>query len=308
MAISELQARVAALAAEEAALRTAQGQKASSLEAAKFAERQRAAAAAAELAKLAELAAAARARAAEKGGELAEARRQLAVHQGIEEARRDPAWRDWNNAVGEGLPEEVLVKVAEKVVAQTEAGWAARLKEYGYSEEDIQEQMAKRKVDGNCLFVFALVGKGWRKAQLKVRGPLRARVESDVLLPGSVALAKWALAEGCPRYHSMAVTAAWYGHAELVKWLCGEGGFAMDEVLMSRAARSGNLELVQWLRGEGCPWDYWTCYWAVKQGHVEVLRWARANGCPWDAETGALAAAKLGYRELGDDFNLGLFQ
>ena len=34
-------------------------------------------------------------------------------------------WRDWAG----GLPDEVLGKVATKVVAQTEAGWAAHLKE-----------------------------------------------------------------------------------------------------------------------------------------------------------------------------------
>ena len=73
----------------------------------------------------------------------------------------------------------------------------------------------------------------------------------------------------------------------------------MNETVMNCAARSGNLELVQWLRGEGCPWDYWTCYWAVKKGHVEVLRWARENGCEWDAETRDRAAAELGYT---DDF------
>ena len=62
---------------------------------------------------------------------------------------------------------------------------------------------------------------------------------------------------------------------------------------------SGKLELVQWLRGEGCPWDWFTCHWAVKQGHVEVLRWARENGCPWSAGDRNLAAVKLGYT---DDF------
>ena len=126
--------------------------------------------------------------------------------------------RDWA-----GLPDEVLEKVAGKLVARTEAGWAARLKERYYSEELIQEQMAKRKRDGNCLYMFARVCKGWRKAQLKVGAPLRTRVESDVLLPGSVALVKWALAEGCPRENGngytipMALTAAKYGHLELVK-------------------------------------------------------------------------------------------
>ena len=97
----------------------------------------------------------------------------------------------------------------------------------------------------------------------------------------------------------MAWFAAQYGQVELVKWLCGEGGFAMDKKVMWRAARSGNLELVQWLRGEGYPWDYWTCSWAVEQGHVEVLRWARENGCPWKAFDRDYAAAELGYT---DDF------
>ena len=208
-------------------------------------------------------------------------------------------WRDWA-----GLPEDLLVKVAGKLVAQTEAGWAARLKEMNpdsWAEEKIQERMAERERDGNCLFIFALVCKGWRKAQLKVGGPLRTRVRSDVILPGSVALAKWALAEGCPRDDgdgfTMAHTAAWCGHLQLVKWLCGEGGFAMDEGVMEIAAMSGNLELVQWLRGEGCPWDWWTCSQAVNQGHVEVLRWARENGCPWEAPVRDRAAAELGYTD-----------
>ena len=133
------------------------------------------------------------------------------------------AWRDWAG----GLPAEVLVKVAGKVVAQTEAGWAAQLKEWGYSEEDIQERLAKMKREGNCLFVFARVCKPWRKAQLKVGAPLRTRVMSDVLMPGSMALVKWALAEGCPRDNgvvTLSLAAALFGHPELMKWLCGEGG------------------------------------------------------------------------------------
>ena len=91
--------------------------------------------------------------------------------------------------------------------------------------------------------------------------------------------------------------AASCGHLELVKWLCGEGGFEMDEGVAGWAAHGGNLELVQWLRGEGCPWNRWTCFNAVFGGHVEVLRWARENGCPWDAETRNEAAWKLGYKD-----------
>ena len=95
----------------------------------------------------------------------------------------------------------------------------------------------------------------------------------------------------------MAEAAARLGHLELVKWLCGEGGFAMDEDVMKCAARGGNLELVRWLRGEGCPWDAETCFYAVEGGHVEVLRLARETGCPWWASTRDKAAAELGYTD-----------
>ena len=186
--------------------------------------------------------------------------------------RPDPDWA--------GLPEDLLVKVAGKLVAQTEAGWAAWLKEGNpdyWTEERLQEQMATRERVGNCcLFVFARVCKQWRKAQLEVGGRLRTRMRSDVIGPGSVALVKWALAEGCPRedeYETIAEAAARYGHLELVKWLCGEGGFAMNEAVMAKAARSGNLELVQFLRGEGCPWDTWTIPAEILRG--DPLRWIR---------------------------------
>ena len=154
-------------------------------------------------------------------------------------------------------------------------------------------------------FMFARVCKGWRKAQLKVRGPLRIRIISDVIAPGSVALAKWALAEGCPRaddggFPTMATEAASHGHLELVRWLCEEepqgGGFEMDD-LMTNAVIGGNLEMVQWLKEEGCKWEYMTCYYAVIHGRVEVLRWLRENGCPWTAVDRDRAAEKLGYTD-----------
>ena len=249
----------------------------------------------------------------------------MAVKAGL---RRED-WRDW----AKGLPVEVLAKVAEKHIAQTEAGEAARLKQRGVREELIQERMADRKRKGNCLFVFARVCREWRKAQLKVGGPLRTRAHSDVIMPGSVALAKWALAEGFPMQIStmwtMAHEAAAYGQLELVKWLFGEGGFEMDEEMnddrvTNSAASSGNLELVRWLRGKGCDWSTWTCRsaaeagrlgvlqwlrtngcpwdketcdWAVDKGHVEVLRWARENGCLWTAGCRDWAAEKLGYTD-----------
>ena len=89
-----------------------------------------------------------------------------------------------------------------------------------------------RKRDSNCLFIFARVCKGWRKAQLKVGGRLRTRVRSDVILPGSVALVKWALAEGCPRMAkhgtNLAEAAVQHAHLELAKWLHREKGFSID--------------------------------------------------------------------------------
>ena len=189
-----------------------------------------------------------------------------------------------------GVPVEVLAKVAGKLVAQNEAAELKRINPGWWTEERIQAKMAKRKVDGNCpLFVFARVCKKWRKAQLKVGGPLRTRVKSDVTAPGRVALVKWALAEGCPRENedgfTMAIAAAQQGQLEVMKWLCGAGGFAMDGRVMEGAAWSGNLELVQWLRGEGCPWNEMACAWAAMFAHLKVLKWLRANGCPWDAET-----------------------
>ena len=209
--------------------------------------------------------------------------------------------RDWA-----GLPEHLLMKVAGTLVAQTEAGEAARLKEVNptvWTAERLQVKMAKRKVDGNCLFVFARVCKGWRKAQLKVGGPLRTRVESDVILPGSVALAKWALAEGCPRKlqahpskgelgYRMAEAAARYGHLELVKWLCREfpdgGGFLMDLRVMASAVRRGNLELVRWLRGEGCDWSF-TC----ERLLLRPGSWRSCSGCGARAARGTPRRATM---------------
>ena len=86
--------------------------------------------------------------------------------------------------------QELLAKVAKEVVAQTDADAAADLKRRGGPEEVVQRKMAARKREGNCLFPFALVCKGWRAAQVHVGAPLRSRVVSDVILPGSVALAK----------------------------------------------------------------------------------------------------------------------
>ena len=98
----------------------------------------------------------------------------------------------------------------------------------------------------------------------------------------------------------MAGFAAKHGHLELVKWLCGEEGLAMNEEVMANAAQCrGNLEMVQWLRGEGCPWDKETSEWAVISFDLEMLRWVRENGCEWTAETRDEA---YDYFKYADDF------
>ena len=217
------------------------------------------------------------------------------------EAGGPEAWRDWR-----GLPEDVLVKVAEIFVAQTEAKWAAQLKADGFGGTVVRNIMEWRKREAPSLFVFAMVCKGWRKAQLKINslraaqerprpwpvapsGPLRTRVESYVILPGRVALAKWALGEGCPRegvniyrdtgapgsHHvTMAQAAARFGHLELVRWLVEEQGFEIDDAVVDNAAGSGNLELVQWLWGnEGVEVDKRLIRRATESGHLELVRW-----------------------------------
>ena len=209
-----------------------------------------------------------------------------------------------------GLPADLLAKVAETLVAQTEAGWEAHLKEWGLREDFIQEEMAERKRDGNCLFVFALVCKEWRKAQLKVGGRLRTRMRSDVFLPGSVALVKWALKEGCPTvsynpdngfHEHLHDEAAEYGKLEQVKWLIGSKYLNNGWMAMKRAAEGGNLEVIQWLRQtKNADWNWQTCELAVTFGDVEVVRWMRENGCPWDGWAEGEASRKFGYT---DDFD-----
>ena len=219
-------------------------------------------------------------------------------------------WRDWGGRFGNELPEEVLVKIAEKVVALQEAECAAHLTSDGCDDRKRRRKMKERAREGTCcLYIFARVCKPWRKAQLKaqvqVGGPLLTRACSYVIDPGRVELAKWALAEGCPRRHSnginMAHAAAYRGHLELVQWLVRVEGFEMDEMVVSRAARSGNLELVKWLQAMGCGYSFWsteTCKMAAQGGALEVLTWLHLNKCPWEPAEVCKYAALRGNLEM----------
>ena len=201
-------------------------------------------------------------------------------------------WRDWGNRFGEGLPTRVLVKVAEKYIALAEQRYAADLeRQFSWGQRHTQYMLNKRRADGNCLYPFARVGKGWRKAQRQVGGRLRTRLKSDIVSPGRVELVRWALAEGCPRERAlMAYVGAERGHVQVVQWVVEELDFNPDRHLMSRAAIGGKLELVQWLRARGCPWDAAACAQAAEGGSFEVLQWLRAQGCPWNDKTCAEAA------------------
>ena len=219
----------------------------------------------------------------QKEEEVIETRDALALHR----ARQDPNWRDWAG----GLPIDLLAKIAKTHVAQKDADHLEWLKAGSPSFVatllngmalgmgwDLQSAAAKAnpgEYRPSGLLAFALVCKPWRKAQLKVGGPLCSRALMDVVLPGRVELAKWALAEGCPRADetgfTLAQVAASHGHLELVQWLIQEQGFAMDQEAMRFAAAAGNLELVEWLQAKGCPMDERACAHAAQHGHLEVL-------------------------------------
>ena len=199
----------------------------------------------------------------------------------------DPDWRDWA-----GLPEDLLVKVAEKFVALHDATYEGFMRghvpdedlsdeEY---EETIQEGLENRKgkSPSRGLFIFAMVCKAWRAAQLKVGGKLCTLVLSDVFLadwePGTYRLpgyeapreiVKWALKNGCPRKNTgrvdgyilrgsshLACIAMELGDLQMVKWLCTKQGCPVDGDLRvsAHAARHGPCML--WDLKEGRIMEY----------------------------------------------------
>ena len=92
--------------------------------------------------------------AARKGEEVARVKDQLAVLRRLhlEAAQQDPAWRDWGNALGRGLPAEVLAKVAEEVVVHSDAAWSAvwlkRMDHDYWDSEALQRHIALSGLGG----------------------------------------------------------------------------------------------------------------------------------------------------------------
>jgi hypothetical protein len=50
------------------------------------------------------------------------------------------------------------------------------------------------------------------------------------------------------------------------------------------AVKNGNLECLKYAHENGCPWDEYTCNYAVESEHLECLKYAYENGCPCDKE------------------------
>ena len=214
-------------------------------------------------------------------------------------------WRDWV----EGLPPDILLAILHKVVRSEEAAFAVRCK---HDPTLASKPLSDEPTAAHGLLAFAMVCKGWRKAQLKV-GPLRSRV-SDVMAKGSVELLEWASEiMGCPKKRprgdarrlvcdlrgmaaltgnlpvlereSVARWAAWTEQpaSEEEARAQRQRAFAEQEIrVFELAARSGSLSVLRWLEDSSQLMK--NCYnWAAERanavcaaaaeaGHVHVLK------------------------------------
>ncbi len=61
--------------------------------------------------------------------------------------------------------------------------------------------------------------------------------------------------------------------------------------ICSAAAKRGDLRVIQAANSKGCPYNVWTCDYAVRGGHLEILKWLHSEQrCLWNASTCAYAA------------------
>ena len=259
--------------------------------------------------------------------QLAHVEREITRRRVVEERGFDPAWRDWGNQHGLGLPARVVAAIARGVGAEAQRHRRACLAREGYSAA-VQRKMEE---DGGALglYPFARVCTFWWQAQRGLGAGLRATT-ADVVRRGRVELLQWALEDGCPTERGgpaaagaealgLGGLAAASGHRELLQFLHDRCGVPLDGATLRHAAMGGQLGVVEWLLGErrvpaddaevaafaggggsvavlrclrahGGPWDASCCAYAAVSGHLGALQWAVENGCPWDAETVACAA------------------
>ena len=100
------------------------------------------------------------------------------------------------------------------------------------------------------------------------------------------------------RNEIISLTAAKYGHMDVLKWAWSQGYDYLHENLCIEAAKGGHLELLQWLRGQKCPWNVWVCDRAAMNGHILVLQYAASQGCTLNKVRICYSAARYGHLEV----------
>jgi hypothetical protein len=50
---------------------------------------------------------------------------------------------------------------------------------------------------------------------------------------------------------------------------------------------------MKWLKEQGCPWDFWTSFYAKFHGNSDNIRWLREQGCPLSEDYPLLIRSRL---------------
>jgi len=119
---------------------------------------------------------------------------------------------------------------------------------------------------------------------------------------GRIDAFEWILEEGIQWNGEAYLTAAIYGHMELLRWLRSDDKCVGDWVITgyvpewdSRTTHAlawkGELEHLQWAVSAGCPVDSKTCAFAARGGHLAALQWLHSVAGLMDELTCAYAAS-----------------